>query len=48
VSALADEIGDDPMFLTLLNPSELQRQQLPPSKAAPEEYREHRVIAEFA
>jgi hypothetical protein len=36
------------MFLSLLNPSALQRQQLPPSKAAPEEYREHRVIAEFA
>jgi len=34
VSALADEIGNDPVFLTLLNPSELQRQQLPPSKAA--------------
>jgi hypothetical protein len=36
------------MFPTLLNPSEPQRQQFPSSKAAPEEYREHRVIAEFA
>ncbi|HEV3061848.1 MAG TPA: hypothetical protein VGY48_26585 [Vicinamibacterales bacterium] len=46
--ALADEIGNDPVLLALLNPPELQGQQLPPPKATPEEHREHRVIAELA
>jgi hypothetical protein len=47
VSAFADEIGDDSVFLTLLNPSELQRQQLAPSKTTPEQHRQHRVIADL-
>ena len=46
--AFADEIGDDPVLLALLNPSELHGQQLAPPKATPEEHREHRVIADLA
>ena len=46
--ALADEIGDDPVLLALLNPSELHGQQLAPPKATPEQHREHRVIANLA
>ena len=46
--AHADEIGNDPVLLPLLNPPELQRQQLSPPKPTPEEHREHRVIAELA
>ncbi len=36
------------MLLALLNPLELQGQQLAPSKTTPEQHPQHRVIAEFA
>jgi hypothetical protein len=35
VPTFADEIGDDPVLLALLNPGELQRQQLAPPKPTP-------------
>jgi hypothetical protein len=46
VSAFADEIGDNPVHLPLLNP--LLYGQLAPSKPAAEQHRQHRVIAELA
>jgi hypothetical protein len=42
VPAFADKIGDDPVLLTLLNPSELQGQQLAPAEPTPEK---HVIIA---
>ena len=43
--ALADEIGDDPVFFSLLDSSEL-RARVRRGEAAPNENREHRVITE--
>jgi hypothetical protein len=48
VPTLADEISDDPVLLALLNPLELQRQQLAASKPAADEHGDHGVVPECA
>ena len=45
---LPTRIGDDPVLLALLDPPELQGQQLAPPKPTAEEHGEDRVIAELA
>jgi hypothetical protein len=48
VSAFADEIGDHPMLLALLNGLEVQGQQLSAAQPAADQHRDHRVIAQLA
>jgi hypothetical protein len=44
VIGLADEIGDDPVLLPLLDRLEVKRQQLGASQPAPDQHRDHWVI----
>ena len=46
--AFADEIGDHPVLLALLERFEVEREQLAAAQAAPEEQRKHRMIADRA
>jgi hypothetical protein len=48
VASLADEIGNDPVLLPLLDRLEAQGQQLGSAEAASNQHREHRVIAQLA
>jgi hypothetical protein len=48
VSALTNQISDDPVLLALLNPTQFERQQLAPPKPTAQEHGQHRVIAELA
>jgi hypothetical protein len=48
VSALADQIGNHPVFFALLNRLEAQGQQLGSAQAAANQHRDHRVIPHLA
>jgi hypothetical protein len=44
VTALADQIGNHPLFLPLLDRFEVQRQQLGATEAAANQHRDHRLV----
>ena len=48
MASLAEQIGDDPMLLPLLDRLEAQCQQLGAPKSAANQHRDHRVISELA
>ena len=48
MSALPDQISDDPVFLTLLNPTQFEGEQLAAPRPTAQERGQHRVIAERA
>jgi hypothetical protein len=48
MATLADEIGNDPVLLALLDRLQVQRQQLCATQAATDQHRDHRVIPQFA
>lgn len=45
VSALADEVGDDPVLLSLLNRFYGERKQFATAKATADQHGDHRMIA---
>jgi hypothetical protein len=47
VAGLADQVGDHPMLVSLLNRPELQRQQFAAAETAANQYGHHRVFAEL-
>jgi hypothetical protein len=48
VSALPDQISDDPVFLALLNPTQFEGEQFAAAKPTAQQRGQHRVIAEPA
>ncbi len=48
MSALADQIGNHPMLLALLDRLELQRQQLGAAEPTANEHGDHRVVTQTA
>ena len=48
MSALTDQVSDDPVLLALLNPTQFERQELAAPKPTAQEHGQHGVIAEFA
>jgi hypothetical protein len=48
MAGFADEIGNHPMLLALLDRLELQGQQLGTAEAAPNQHGDHRVVAQLS
>jgi hypothetical protein len=47
VSGLSEQVGDDPMVVTLLDGSELEPEQFTAAKSTADEHREHGMIPQI-